>query len=226
MGRGRPKASGAEAQQIMDRRMKVLALRRDGRTLAAIGAALEISTGAVGTDIKWLREQGYDVGEGHTGRKLPPPGTDILQLRAVAAADDEATVRREVHDRRVRGEDILAISYAMKISTHDVRRHLLEAQRLMRESDIEAKRELQIARLEELLRCLWPDVQDANPKAANAAVRAMAELHRLQGLYRPIQVEHTVITTDMIDHEMARLTAELERLEGAPAYVDGETVDD
>lgn len=221
---GRPK--GAEVQELYDRRMKVLALRRDGHTVAAIAAAMETNSGRVTGDLKWLRGEGYDVGEGHTGRKLPPPGTDVLQLRAVAAADDEAVVRREVHDRRVRGEDILAISFAMKISTHDVRRHLHEAQRLMRESDVEARRELQIARLEEMLRCLWPDVQDGNPKAANAAVRAMAELHRLQGLYRPIQVEHTVITVDMIDHEMARLTAELERLEGAPAYVDGETVDD
>jgi len=222
---GRPK--GVDAQVIHDRRMRTLTLRREGYTLAAIAKAHEVTLTTVTGDVKWLRGQGYDLGEGHTGRALPPPGADIPQLRTVAAADDEAAVRREVHDRRIRGESILAISIAMQITAHDVRRHLHEVHRLSRENDIEARRELQISRLEELLRCLWPAVQEGNTKSANAAVRAMAELHRLQGLYRPIQVEHTMITVDMIDQEMARLTAELARLEGGePAYVEGETIDD
>ena len=218
---GRPK--GAEAQKIHDRRMKVLALRREGHSAAAVGKALEISSSAVASDMKWLREQGYDLGEGFTGRKLPGPSTPT-QLRSVAAADDEAATRREVNDRRIRGESILAISIAMQISTHDVRRHIHDAARISREGDIEVRRELAVARLEEVIRCLWPGVQEGSPKAANAAVRAMAEIHRLGGLYRPIEVQHTVITVDMIEQEMARLNAELARLEGGDV-LEGETVE-
>ena len=212
MPRGRPKSSSVEAQEIVDRRMRVLALRREGHTMAAIGAALETTMGRVTTDVKWLREQGYDLGEGHTGRSLPPPGSEIAPLRAVAAADDEAAVRREVNDRLIRGEDILMISIAMKITSHDVRRYRHEAARIAQEGDIEARRELELARLDRMLRHLDEGIRDGDPKAINAATRVIGERCRILGLYRPLQVEHTVITVDMIDAEMQRLNAEMQRL--------------
>lgn len=168
MPRGRPKASGPEAQEIMDRRMKVLALRREGYTHAAITGALETTMSRVTTDVKWLRAQGYDLGEGHTGKALPPPSAGIVQLRAVAAADDEAVVRREVEDRRIRGESILAIAIAMQIIPQEVRRHIHDAARIAKEGDIEERRALQLARLDRLLVYLDEGIRDGNTKAIKA----------------------------------------------------------
>lgn len=222
MPRGRPKATGTEAQEILDRRMKVLALRRDGHTMAAVATALDITLSKVTTDVKWLRGQGYDLGEGHTGRQLPPPGPDMSQLRVVAAADDEATVRREVNDRRIRGEDILSIAIAMQIIPQEVRRHIHDAARIAQEGDVEARRELELARLDRMLVYLDEGMRYGDPKAINAARSVVAERCKIGGLYRPIQVEHTVITMDMIDAEMARLHAELQELQGG--VVEGEIV--
>jgi biotin operon repressor len=209
MARGRPKADGIEAQQIADRRMKVLALRRDGYTLAAIVDALEITPGRVNTDVKWLREQGYDLGEGHTGRAMPPPGADIAQLRPVATTDEEAAVRRKVNDRRIQGEDVLSIAIAMRIETHEVRRHIRDAARLAQEEDIEARRELELARLDRMLMFLDPGIQDGDPKSINAGRAVVAERCKLLGLYQPIRIEGTIITLDVIDAEMRRLAAKL-----------------
>jgi hypothetical protein len=208
----------------MDRRMKVLALRREGYTQAAIAEAIGTTLPRVTTDVKWLRGQGYDLGEGHTGRQLPPPGPAMSQLRAVAAVDDEAAVRREVNDRRLRGEDILSIAIAMTIVPQEVRRHIHDAARIAQESDIEARRELELSRLDRMLRKLDGGIDSGDPKAINAGVRVIAERCRILGLYRPIQVEveHTVITVDMIDAEMARLTAEMQRLRDG--VVEGEIV--
>lgn len=227
MPRGRTKASGPEAQQIMDRRMRVLALRREGHTQAAIAAALETTMGRVTTDVKWLREQGYDLGEGHTGRALPPPGADIAQLRAIAAADDEAAVRREVTDRRIRGEDILSIAIAMQIIPQEVRRHIHDAARIAKEGDIEVRRELALARLDRMLQYLDEGIRYGIPKAINAARAVVAEQCRIQGLYMPIQFEHTVITLDMIDAEMRRLSAQLASTERPELtnYIEAEPVD-
>lgn len=227
MPRGRPKASGPEAQEILNRRMRVLALRREGHTQAAIAAALETTMARVTTDVKWLRGQGYDLGEGQTGRKLPPPGASLVQLRAVAAADDEAVVRREVNDRRIRGEDVLSIAIAMKIIPQEVRRHIHDAARIAKEGDIEVRRELALARLDRMLQYLDEGIRDGIPKAVNAARAVVAEQCRIQGLYMPIQFEHTVITLDMIDAEMKRLSAELARAERPELadYIEAEPVD-
>jgi len=213
MGRGRPKASGAEAQAIMDRRMKVLALRREGHTQAAIAEALETTTARVVNDGKWLREQGYDLGEGHVGRALSPSAATTAQLRSVAAADDEAVVRREVNDRRIRGEDILSIAIAMQIPQREVRQHIHDAARIAKEGDIEVRRALELARLDRMLQYLDEGIRDGNPKSINAARAVVAERCKILGLYVPIQIEHTVITLDMIDAEMKRLSAELARAE-------------
>jgi hypothetical protein len=202
--------------------MKVLALRREGYTMAAIAGALETTLARITTDVKWLRGQGYDLGEGHTGRQLPPPGPDMGQLRAVAAADDEAAVRREVHDRHIRGEDILSIAIAMMIIPQEVRRHIHTAARLAEEGDIKVRREVELARLDRMLLNLDEGILAGNPKSINAGARIIAERCRILGLYRPIQVEHTVITVDMIDAEMARLNAEMQRLR--EGVVQGEIV--
>ena len=209
MPRGRPKAAGPEAQEILDRRMKVLALRREGYTMAAIANALDVTLAKITTDVKWLRGQGYDLGEGHTGRQLPPPGPDMGQLRAVAAADDEAAVRRQVNDRRIRGEDILSIAIAMQIIPQEVRRHIHDAARIAQEGDIEARRELELARLDRMLVYLDEGMRFGDPKAINAARAVVAERCKLLGLYKPIQIEGTIITLDLIDAEMRRLAAKL-----------------
>lgn len=221
MTRGRPK--GAEAQIILDRRMNVLALRRDGRTMAAAAEALGVSMGVVTADVKWLREQGYDLGETRVGHVPAVGALDARQLRVAqaAAADDDAVVRREVSDRRVRGESVLMIAITMKITVQEVRRHLHDTNRITAEGDTEARRELQFARLEHLLLKLAPGIEDGNTKAINAAARVHAEIHRLGGLYRPIQVEHTVITVDAIDAEIARLTQQLNGLRSGYAIVEG-----
>lgn len=210
--------------------MKVLALRREGHTLAAITAALGSTMAKTTVDVKWLREQGYDLGEGYTGRNLPPPRAEVAQLRTVAAEDDNAATRREVNDRRIRGESILAISIAMKITPQDVRRHMHDAVRLAQEGDIEARRELELARLDRMLHSLDVGIRVGDPKAINAATRVVAERCKILGLYRPMQVEHTVITVDMIDAEMKRLSAELAKAEHPEltSYieVEGEPVDE
>lgn len=209
MARGRPKGSGADAPEIIERRMKVLALRRDGLTLTAITEALESTPGRIATDVKWLREQGYDLGEGYVGRTLPPPGVGIAQLRTVVAPDEEAAVRRKVNDRRIQGEDVLSIAIAMQIETHEVRRHIRDAARLAQEEDIEARRELELARLDRMLMFLDPGIQDGDPKSINAARAVVAERCKLLGLYQPIRIEGTIITLDVIDAEMRRLAAKL-----------------
>lgn len=222
MPRGRPK--GIISQEVIDRRMRVLALRREGYTHAALAEGLGVSVAVVSNDIKWLRTEGYDLGEGSTGRALPPINASQGVLRPVPADDDdERDIRREVNDRRIQGEPLLSISIALKISVHEVRRHIHDAARLAAEDDIETRRELELARLDRLLASLAEGIAEGSPKSVNAAVRVIAERCRIQGLYRPLQVEHTVITVDMIDAEMARLNEQLANLRSG--IVEGSAVE-
>jgi hypothetical protein len=229
IGRGRPKMDGPEAEELLKRRMDVLALRRHGHTNPAIAEALGCSVGSVAGDVRWLRMNNYDIGLRPSGYPGPVERGEVALLRAASPAD-EAPVRAEVQERRVRGEDILSISIAMGIGAGEVRRHLQEAARLANVGDIEERRALQLARLDKMLLNLEEGVREGNPKAINAAVRVIAEGNRLQGLYAPVQVEHTVITLDMIESEMRRLTGELARAESLEltSYVDvdGEPVDE
>lgn len=227
-GRGRPKMDGPEAEELLKRRMDVLTLRRHGQTNPAIAETLGCSINSVVGDVRWLRMNNYDIGVRPTGHSGPVDRDEVAVLRAVTPAD-EAPVRAEVQERRVRGEDILMISIAMQIPAHEVRRHLQEAARLANVGDIEERRALQLARLDKMLLNLEEGVREGNPKAINAAVRVIAEGNRLQGLYAPVQVEHTVITLDMIEAEMRRLNGELAKAEmlELTSYVDvdGEPVD-
>lgn len=227
-GRGRPKMDGPEADQLMKRRMDVLKLRQCGHTNPAIAEGLGCSVNSVIGDVRWLRLNGYDMGPRPTGHSgLAEPGEAAL-LRAATPADDDAPVRAEVQERRVRGEDILTISIAMGITAGEVRRHLRDAARLANVGELEERRALQLARLDKLLLNLEDGVRDGNPKAINAAVRVIAEGNRLQGLYAPVQVEHTVITLDMVEAEMRRLNGELAKIETLELTnyvdVDGEPV--
>jgi hypothetical protein len=228
-GRGRPKIDGPEADRLLKRRMDVLTLRRKGHTNPAIADALECTVANVVGDVRWLRLNGYDIGQRPSGHSDPIPHGEVELLRAPAPPDD-GSVRAEVQKRRVNGEDILSISIAMGIPAREVRTHLREAARQANiGTDMEERRSLQLARLDKLLLSLEEGVRDGNPKAINAAVRVIAEGNRLQGLYAPVQVEHTVITLDMVEAEMRRLSGELAKIETLELTdyvdVDGESVE-
>ena len=229
-GRGRPKQDGPEAQELLKRRMDVLALRQTGHTNPAIAEALGCTVGSVIGDVRWLRLNNFDLGPRPTGYSGGiSPHSEAALIRN-ADPDTEAAVRAEVQERRVRGQDILSISIEMGIGAGEVRRHLQDAARLANVGDIEERRALQLARLDKLRLNLEEGVKEGSPKSINAAVRVIAEANRLQGLYAPIQVEHTVITIDMIDAEMKRLTGELVKAEQLELTgyvdVDGEPVDE
>jgi hypothetical protein len=221
---GRPRNDSVESVKLYERRMRVLALRQDGLGNTEIAEKLDVPPATVARDVRWLRDEGHDVGVELRGthlRAVPAPTWG----RPVAAPvqRSEGQVRQDVDDRRVRGESVTAIARALDITVAEVRRHINEVARARRDDDLDGRRELELARLDRMLLALDAGIEEGNPKAINAAARIIAERAKLLGLYRPIMVEHTVITVDMIDAEMNRLNQELGRLR--EGVVNGEAVE-
>lgn len=67
----------------------------------------------------------------------------------------------------------------------------------------------ELAKLDALERAILPQALQGKPGAAERVLKIMDRRARMLGLDKPQQHEHTVITQDALDAEIARLEAEL-----------------
>lgn len=83
---------------------------------------------------------------------------------------------------------------------------------------------LELSRIEALVRYLWGAVRDGDLAATDRLLKVLQIKHQLLGLNQPVR--HEVVTTDTMNTEINRLTAELNKLEaGHPQKViEGEWV--
>ncbi len=78
---------------------------------------------------------------------------------------------------------------------------------------IDEIRDTELARLESLQLGLWSKAQSGDSRAAEVIIKIMERRAKLLGLDAPVRSTVTVITEDLIDAEIARLEAELARLD-------------
>lgn len=82
-----------------------------------------------------------------------------------------------------------------------------------RRSSFETWLDEELAKLDRLERALLPLALQGQATAADRVLSVMDRRAKLLGLNRPDRVEHTVITMDAIEAEIARLEGELSELD-------------
>ena len=206
---------------ITRRRAEVARLRREGHTASQIAKLLGVSAGVVHADIKVLRKQGVDLGDdldqdavGQVVRLLQNPQQDQIYV------NDR---RAKVLEMRLQGYNVSAIAETLGISRTLAAAHIANALDALVVDNATQLRQLELERLDRMLTALDDGIGNGDPKAAMAAIRISERRAKLLGLDKPIQVEATVVTVDLIDREIERLSA---KLAGVPETVDGEVVDE
>lgn len=201
------------------RRAEVARLRREGHTPQQIAELLGVSVGVIRSDIKLLRKQGVDLGSdldpdvvGQVVRFLQDPKQDQIYVNER---------RAQVLEMRLQGYSTTKIAQTLGISPTLAAAHLANALDMSVVENAAQLRQLELDRLDRMLTTLEGGISVGDPKAIAAATRISERRARLLGLDKPIQVEATVVTVDLIDREIERLSA---KLAGAPDTVDGEVI--
>lgn len=204
---------------IARRRAEVARLRREGYTPQQIAELMGISISVVRTDIRLLRKQGTDLGDdvdpdvvGQVVKFLQDPRQDQVYVNER---------RAKVLEMRLQGHSIGTIAATLGISTHLAAAHLANALDGLVVDNATQLRQLELERLDRMLTALDDGIGNGDPKAVTAAIRISERRAKLLGLDKPIQVEATVVTVDLIDREIERLSA---KLAGVPETIDGEVL--
>lgn len=211
----------SQESPVTRRRAEVARLRREGRTPVEISELLGVSANTIRSDIKLLRKQGVDLGDdidpdvvGQVVRFLKDPGQDQTYVNER---------RAKVLEMRLQGWSIAKIAESLGISAHLAAAHVANALDMLVVENATQLRQMELERLDRMLTALDDGVMDGDPKAVTAALRISERRARLLGLDKPLQVEATVVTVDLIDREIERLTA---KLAGVPDVIQGEVIDE
>jgi len=203
------------------RRAEVARLRREGRTPNEIAELLSVSIATIRNDIKMMRKQGVDLGDdidpdvvGQVVRFLKDPAQDQTYVNER---------RAQVLEMRLQGYSINKIAETLGISTHLAAAHVANAMDALVVENATQLRQLELERLDRMLTTLEGGIEMGDPKAITAAIRISERRAKLLGLDRPLQVEATVVTVDLIDREIQRLT---DKLAGVPDVINGEVLDE
>jgi DNA-binding CsgD family transcriptional regulator len=216
-------ATQEEIQQaIYDRRQQVLRLRRDGLSIREIVRELRSSLSVITADMRWLRKQGIDLGE--LDKTLSIEAKERSDTNPLNDPARVAEQMQTILEMRLQGLQVRDIARTLGLSHQAVSTHLANAFSALNTPKADELRNLELERLDRLLQACEPGISAGDPKLIAAATRISAQRSNLLGLNRPIQVEHTVLTVDVIDREIQRLTGEYERLMGAPPVLDGTVV--
>lgn len=103
--------------------------------------------------------------------------------------------KMQIMQLRVAGWAIWQIADHLQISTQNVHSHILEQLSVWRDMTQEMSnelRELEVQRLDEFLRALWPKIQTGNPRAIETALKVAERRAKLLGLDAPEKREVTV----------------------------------
>jgi len=206
---------------ITQRRAEVARLRREGHTPQQIAELLKVSVNVVRADIKLLRRQGVDLGSdldpdvvGQVVRFLQDPKQDQIYVNER---------RAKVLEMRLQGYSVAQIAQTLGISPTLAAAHLANALDASVVENTTQLRQMELERLDRMLTVLENGISVGDPKAVTAAIRVSERRARLLGLDKPIQVEATVVTVDLIDREIERLSA---KLAAAPEVFEGEVIDE
>lgn len=136
------------------------------------------------------------------------------------------------------GWDQIASQLGYSSAGHAYDRFMLIMKEYPRE-DIEAARDLEADRLDQLQRALWPKCLAGDEAAITTALRIMDQRARLLGYNAPVRKEITVLTESVVDKALAQaqadheaMVAQLRELEAraalsaGPDVIDAEVVDD
>lgn len=206
---------------ITRRRAEVARLRREGHTPHQIAELLSISISIVRADIRILRKEGVDLGSdidpdvvGQVVKFLQHPQQDQIYVNER---------RAKVLEMRLQGYTVTKIGETLGISHTLAAAHLANALDSLVVENATQLRQMELERLDRMLTALDAGIGNGDPKAITAAIRISERRAKLLGLDKPIQVEATVVTVDLIDREIARLSA---KLAGVPEVFDGEVIDE
>jgi len=122
-----------------------------------------------------------------------------------------AAMRAQAVEMRLAGHRMSEIAEELGRDTSTVSRWISTELQHRVGVAVDELRAIEEARLDELWAALRPGVKAGDVGSINAAIRVIAERARICGLRAPVKIESTstVITMEMIDAEMARLTAQL-----------------
>lgn len=123
------------------------------------------------------------------------------------------------------GASYQQIAEALDVSTTMAHRYVKQALEAMREETRETAedvRQLELARLDEMLSRLWPKVTEGDMKAYDRALRIMERRSKLLGLDAPKRHHHE----GSVDHELQISKADVDELEETwRRSIDGEAVE-
>jgi hypothetical protein len=135
---------------------------------------------------------------------------DVLQLREAGATYEAiADALREKY-----GADRLPEHWSERYAHKDVKRELKKVQGECRES-AETVRDMELRRLDRMLRGLWPDAVEGDTQAIDRVLKIMARRADLLGLDAPERFEQAVSFAESDDYQEAR-TEMMQALQGFP----------
>jgi DNA-binding CsgD family transcriptional regulator len=197
-------------------------MRRAGDSVATIATTLGMAKSTIVRDLKALREAGVDFGV------LDKTTHDQAQFRsATNPANDPGRVAEQRHrilEMRLQGYQPRVIATTLGISSQQVSIHLAQAFNALNTPNADELRNIELERTDRLLLALEPSIDAGDVKAIAAATRISERRAALMGLNRPVQIEHTVLTVDLLDMEIRRLEEQLAGLTGHRS-IDGEVVE-
>lgn len=143
-----------------------------------------------------------------------------MQKRTKAQEDEIAHRRRQVMELRLSHHTVREIASILGVSHGLVGKDMQEirkewAQRRVQDYDEWVSEE--IAKLDALERAWLPLAINSRQPDGVAAQRVLQIIDRrskLLGLDQPQQLQHTVLTQDILDREMVRLEKQLAKLDG------------
>lgn len=205
-----------------DRRQVVCEMRHDGASTNRIAKKLGVAPSTVARDLIRLRSMGHDFGV------LDKQLSSIAKERSATNPGNDpgrvAEVRATILEMRLQGHQPRDIAVTLGLSQSTISVHLVNIFAAHIAPNVDQLRALELERLDRYLTKLEAQIEAGDVKAITAATRISERRAMLTGANRPIQVDHTVLTIDVLDAEIARLNAKMRQLASGGELIEGEVV--
>jgi DNA-binding CsgD family transcriptional regulator len=215
----------SEANDIaLARREKVFRMRAaDLMTTQQIADALGERLPKISNDLRWLRNNGYDM-----GAKDKTKNRIGRFIEIVSTHDDERFERADKKGKclmlRRLGVPVAEIARQLGLDGKTVSNYIAVALKEHAVRNVDELRQLECARLDDYLERLKPRIDRGDDKAINAALRVSEQRARILGLFAPVKIEGTITEEteqdrelkEMINEARARNAVEKDKIAQAP----------